>query len=58
MSLLHFLYLRVNKKKQFTSCGFPKGLKGESVQSTGVGQLSLGLSLCLCGCCWFLLEYV
>lgn len=39
-----------SEKKRFTSCGFPKCLKGESVQSTGVGQLSLGLSLCLCGC--------
>lgn len=45
MSLLPFLYLRVNKKKWFRSCEFSKGLKGESVQSTEVEQLSLGLSL-------------
>lgn len=59
MSLLPFLYLRLNKKKWFTSCEFSKGLKGESVESTEVGQLSLGLSLfdsvAVLG---FLLEYM
>lgn len=59
MSLLPFLYLRVNKKKWLTSYEFSKGLKGESVQSTEVGQLSLGLSLSdSVAVPGFLLEYM